>query len=135
MTARDDRGRDLRPGTLVRRKLANRYPADPFLCHPFSFGSVVEYVTETQESRADHLNPSPLGHGAEWREIVVLPWDRRMSPEGDWLQWAPDEVVPISRFCYVARCLLWPLLRLLYPKPLVGQDTGIGDSARDRERR
>ena len=114
---------ELKLGDLVRRPSTSPWRLDPFQCHPASFGQVIEFVTECADSRAD--NPKLRVHGAStWTEVVIAPFDERMSPHGKfWIQWVPNECIKISLFNYAIRALFWPLLRLLYRRPLAGQST------------
>ncbi len=64
-----------------------------------------------------------------WEELVILPWDSIMSPadspeeEQGWLQWQAEECIVLSRWSYVGLCILWPILKLIYKRPLKGQIT------------
>lgn len=95
---------------------------DWFLCHPISFGQVIEYRTETIKTRPNvaHL-PGPN----EWEEILVLPFAIEMAPIGGngWIQWSEIEMIKVSRFTYCLLGMLWPLLKLTYMKPLDGRIT------------
>ncbi len=93
-------------GDCVLRKPFTRH-REVFLCHPFSFGQVIE---------------EQIRNG---REVVILPFDAKMAPvkENGWIQWAPDEMWKVPGCLYAVLCLAWPLLRRIYPKPLAGQRT------------
>lgn len=69
-------------------------------------------------------HPLSFGDGP-WEELVIIPFDSRMAPEGDggWVQWGPEESIVISQWTYCFLGLIWPLLRLLYRKSLCGQST------------
>jgi len=113
----------LKPGIFVRRRANTKWVLDPFQCHPASFGQIVELTTEDANSRSD--NPKLAAYGdATWPEVVVAPFDIRMSPQKKfWIQWSPDECIIIGRIQFLFMGLIWPLLRLLYSKPLEGQPT------------
>jgi len=104
---------------LRKRKCDNK---DWFLCHPISFGQVIEYRTETTKTRPGvaHLD-GPF----EWQEILVLPFATEMAPLNGkgWIQWSEPEMVKVSKWSYCLLGLLWPLLRLTYTKPLDGRIT------------
>ena len=70
--------------------------------------------------------PPSFGDGP-WKELLILPFDSCMTLEIDnhagWLQWGPEESIVISRWMYCFLGLIWPLLRLIYRKRLIGQNT------------
>lgn len=114
----------IRPGQFVRRVAVSPHPIDPFQCHPFSFGQVIDVVVESPESRNDNPDLAILGEDAQWKEVVVSPFDNRMSPKGDfWIQWTPDECVALTWWGILWRIAFWPVRRLFYRKPLAGQST------------
>lgn len=104
---------------LRKRKCDNK---DWFLCHPISFGQVIEYRTETVKTRPDVAN---LNGPYEWQEILVLPFAKEMAPLNGkgWIQWSEPEMVKIPRWAYCLLGLMWPLLKLTYRKPLDGRIT------------
>jgi len=95
---------------------------DWFLCHPISFGQVIEYRTETIKTRP---NVAHLEGPNEWEEILVLPFAKEMAPisGNGWIQWTEVEMVKVSRWFYCLLGLSWPLLRLTCTKPLDGRVT------------
>ena len=44
-----------------------------------------------------------------------------MAPDGAWLQWVEEECILIKPWVYCILGITWPLLRLVYRKPLDGQ--------------
>ena len=63
----------------------------------------------------------------KWVEVEILPFDRRMAREDSdgWLQWAPRECIVIRPWEYCVLGLLWPVLRFVYRKRLLGQSTDL----------
>ncbi len=110
-------------GDYVRRRADTRWDNDPFQCHPLSFGKVLGTQREDYRSRDD--NPRLAEHGNEtWLEVVVTPHDRRMAPHGKkTIQWALDECVYVGKVQQFLLRFLWPVLRLVYTRPLKGQST------------
>lgn len=116
----------LKVGDLVTRT-ATCVDKDYFLCHEFSFGQIVEFRTETIETRPDCKVAVP---GEPWVEAVVFPFDVDMAPiKGKpWIQWVPGEIVKISKVRFILMIILWPMLKRIYSKPLDGRVTDRGVS-------
>jgi hypothetical protein len=79
---------------------------------------VIEFIKCDQETR-----PTATDRPAEWTEIAIRPFDNRMAPDGAWVQWVEEECIVIRPWVYCILGLFWPLLRLVYAKPLQGQHT------------
>jgi len=109
-----------KPGDFVLRRRKS-VEGDWFKCHPFSFGQVIEYRTETRKSRPDvaHI------YDEKWEEVVVMPYDTFMAPIKDrpWVQWGEKDMIKISKFTYSMLGILWPILKLGSVKPLDGRIT------------
>ncbi len=63
-----------------------------------------------ETTRPEAVEP---GERWRWQEVVIKPHDRRTSPDGEWLQWTPEECVVLPRLLGLALAFLWPLLRLV----------------------
>ena len=75
---------------------------------------------ETRESRPN----LPQDFQGEWHEVVIEPFCKSMTDRGaEWLQWGPEECRQIPAWLYCLLGLMWPLLRLIYRKALLGQST------------
>ena len=63
--------------------------------------------------------------GDAWKEVLILPFSRDMSQVRDdgWLQWDESELIVIPGWVYCLLGIAWPLLRLVYRRPLLGQKT------------
>ena len=114
-------GKKIEQGDFVIRKRKSENN-DWFKCHPFSFGQIIEFVKEDYISRPDAPH---IKHRDSWTEILIIPFDKTMAPiaEKGWIQWTPKEVIKISPFAYGLMCCLWPILKLIYCKPLSGRIT------------
>ncbi len=113
--------RKVKQGDFVIRKGKSDLE-DWFLCHPISFGQVVEFKMENWKSRP---GLPYVEDGESWEEIKVIPFAYEMAPiaENGWIQWSHKEIIKIPRFVYCLLGILWPLLRLTYLKPLDGRKT------------
>ena len=71
--------------------------------------------------------PDLLAYGypleTTWTELVIRPFDKRMAPDLEWLQWVDDECIRIPRLTYWLLGLAWPMLFRLYTRELIGQRT------------
>jgi len=78
-------------------------------------------VKEDEQSRPS----APKIWGKEWKEVLILPFDSRMSQESDegWLQWGPEECQVIPKWMFCVLGLIWPVLWLVYRRSLQGQST------------
>ena len=108
----------IKEGNFVIRRPGSLWPSEGFLSHPLSFGQVIEFVKCNQTTR-----PTATDRPAEWTVIAIRPFDNRMAPDGAWVQWLEEECIVIKPWMYSLLGLFWPLLRLVYTKPLKGQHT------------
>jgi len=108
----------IKEGDFVIRTANTVWKPEGFLWHPLSFGQVIEFIKCDHETR-----PTATDGPAEWTEIAIRPFDNRMAPDGAWIQWVEEECIVIRPWVYCLLGLFWPLLRLVYTKPLQGQRT------------
>ena len=123
MFFKDNYGFSLKPGDFVirRKKCAD---VDHFKCHPFSFGVIYDFVVENFETRPDVERDMGEPRNLCWIETQVKPFDINMIPKGEEIiQWSPVECIKINQFSYFMLKLMWPVIRLFYRTPLVGQST------------
>ena len=79
---------------------------------------MIEFVKCDESTR-----PNAPDRPAQRNEVVIRPFDNKMAPDGAWLQWVEEECILIKPWVYCILGIIWPLLRLVYRKPLNGQHT------------
>ncbi len=88
---------------------------------------MIGFIRCNAETRPEPTDLIAAAEGGYWTEIDIQPFDRRMAPDGQWrLQWGAEDLIVIPPWLYCLLGLLWPLLRLVYRRALVGQHTEYG---------